>query len=135
MTASHPETSGEEAHSSQPDPERAGACTPVQPAPDDQSVDDKEDAAGNPRTAARRLASGLDPDARDYGALRRLLANDLGTTLSFMSDEIADVVDEAIARFHAAAIEGRVEQSTALAYLRRMAHNEAVDRLRRSRSN
>lgn len=89
---------------------------------------------GNPRSAAQALAAISSPTAADYAALRRLLVSDVRRISSAGSADAEDVVDESIAKLHKAAQAGRVQSATALAYVRRIARNETIDRARRPRT-
>lgn len=86
------------------------------------------------RHAAVELSAGtVDPE--DYKSLRLELATDLRRRFfSITASEIDDIVDAAIEKYLVAIDKGaELRPETALAYLRRIARNEAIDRLRKSR--
>lgn len=98
---------------------------------DEADDDDLAAARGSAANAAAAIASGDDPDSRDYFALRIYGLRSLRQRLSLATDVAADVVDEAMAKFVSAREERELLADTALAYFRRIVHNEAIDRLRR----
>lgn len=83
--------------------------------------------------AAADLALGREPARDTYAALRQDLLSHIRRAYSFSRAEADDVVDEAVAKYAAACADGRVRGDTALAYARKIAKHEAVDRIRTRR--
>lgn len=84
---------------------------------------------------ASELAAGKTPTALEYDRLRAHLCRHICQQFSADRAEAEDMVDEALTRFVTAAAAGRVQQETALPYLRRIVKNEAIDRARKRRDD
>lgn len=84
------------------------------------------------RAGAVSLAEGRDVTSAQYQALRALLAGSVVSRFPRAGLDIEDVIDAAVEKFLAASSEpGKVRPETALAYLRAITRNEALDRLRK----
>lgn len=106
---------------------------PAEPDDIDRPRDEESsvEGGGSAAAAAVALASGKDPRPHDYFALRIYGLRAVRQRLSLAADVAADIVDEAMVKFVAAREERELIADTALAYFRRIVHNEAIDRLRR----
>ena len=89
------------------------------------------------RRTAARLSRGAGVTDADYQALRSHMIGFLGQKTNIRdAAKAADIVDASVERFLAAAREsGRIRPATALAYLRRIVRNNAIDRIRRDRAS
>ena len=120
-----------------PDPSGGAEQAPVlEPQTDDPEAVEEDgefdgSAAGSPAAAAAAVARGEEPAEKDYFALRLDGLHTVRARLSLSADVVADVVDEAVAKFLLARSKRVIEPRTALAYFREIVRNEAIDRLRR----